>query len=389
MPCSQIQAVPGEFEIGREIRGLADLGTIAEMRDFLVLLVHLIVTIVRLIKPGGFRSVVAESVLIRHQLLILNRGRKRAPNLRSSDRVMASLCMLFIRRTRLLRSAIVLKPSTLLHLHHVLSARKYRLLFSPRRGRRPGPKGPTKELIDAVVEMKRRNPGWGCPRLAEQIAVVFGVEIDKDVVRRILANHYRPESKAEGPSWLTFLGHTKDSLWSCDLFRCQSASLRTHWVLVVMDQFSRRIIGFGVQRGVVDGAALCRMFRHAIRGHRLPKYLSSDHDPLYRFHQWHANLRILEVTEIKTVPYVPLSHPFIERLIGTIRREYLDRMLFWSAADLEAKLVDFQHYYNAHRTHAGLDGRRPEPDGSQALLDFDSYRWQKHCRGLYQTPIAA
>ena len=158
------------------------------MRDFLVLLVHLIVTIVRLIKPGGFRSVVAESVLIRHQLLILNRGRKRAPNLRSSDRVMASLCMLFIRRTRLLRSAIVLKPSTLLHLHHVLSKRKYRLLFSPRRGRRPGPKGPTKELIDAVVEMKRRNPGWGCPRLAEQIAVVFGVEIDKDVVRRILAN---------------------------------------------------------------------------------------------------------------------------------------------------------------------------------------------------------
>jgi hypothetical protein len=48
----------------------------------------------------------------------------------------------------------------------------------------------------------------------------------------------------------------------------------------------------------------------------LPKYLSSDHDPLYRFHQWQANLRVLEVTEIKTVPYVPLSHPFVERLIG-------------------------------------------------------------------------
>ena len=70
-------------------------------------------------------------------------------------------CMLFIRRTRLLRAAIVLKPSTLLHLHHVLIQRKYRLLFSPRRGRRHGPKGPTKELIDTVVEMKRRNPGWG------------------------------------------------------------------------------------------------------------------------------------------------------------------------------------------------------------------------------------
>ena len=99
------------------------------------------------------------------------------------------------------------------------------------------------------------------------------------------------------------------------------------------------------------------MFNRAIRGQSLPKYLSSDHDPLYRFHQWQANLRVLEVTEIKTVPYVPLSHPFVERL----RREYLDRILFWTTTDLETKLLDFQHYYNGHRTHAGLDGRTPEP----------------------------
>ena len=88
--------------------------------------------------------------------------------------------------------------------------------------------------------------------------------------------------------------------------------------------------------------------------------------------------------EIKTVPYVPLSHPFIERLIGTIRREYLDRMLFWTAADLETKLIDFQHYYNGRRTHAGLAGKLPEANGSEAPLDFDSYRWQMHCRGHCQ-----
>jgi hypothetical protein len=77
-----------------------------------------------------------------------------------------------------------------------------------------------------------------------------------------------------------------------------------------MDQYTRRIIGFGVHAGTVDGVALCRMFNRAIRGQGwLPKYLSSDHDPLYKFHQWQANLRILEVTEIKTVPYVPLSIP--------------------------------------------------------------------------------
>src|SRR5579862_1824527 len=73
--------------------------------------------------------------------------------------------------------------------------------------------------------------------------MAFGVEIDKDVVRRVLANHYRPESNAGGPSWLTFLGHSKDSLWSCDLFRCESATLKSYWVLLVMDQFTRRIVG--------------------------------------------------------------------------------------------------------------------------------------------------
>ena len=162
-------------------------------------------------------------------------------------------------------------------------------------------------------------------------------------------------------------------------------------ILVVMDQFTRRTVGFGVHSGIVDGVALCRMFNRAIRWQTLPKYLSSDHDPLYRFHQWQANLRTLEVMEIKTVPYVPLSHPFIERLIGTIRREYLDRTLFWTTIDLEMKLLDFQHYFNGHRAHAGLDGRTPEPsvDTGHLPASFSSYRWQPHCRGLYQTPIAA
>jgi putative transposase len=158
----------------------------------------------------------------------------------------------------------------------------------------------------------------GCPRIAQQITLAFSIAINKDVVRRILAARYRPKQDSAEPSWLTVLGHAKDSLWSLDLFQCESAVLHTHWVLVVMDQFTRRIVGFGVHRGVVDGVALCRMFNRAIGGQQTPTYLSSDHDPLYRFHQWQANLRILEVKAIKTVPYVPLSHPFVERLIGTI-----------------------------------------------------------------------
>ena len=121
----------------------------------------------------------------------------------------------------------------------------------------------------------------------------------------------------------------------------------------------------------------------------MPKYLSSDHDPLYRFERWQANLRILEVTEIKTVPYVPWSHPFVERLIGTVRREYLDRTLFWTTADLENKLLDFRTYFNHHRTHAARAGRPPDDAPTRPIANLQSYRWESHCRGLYQTPIAA
>jgi putative transposase len=256
------------------------------VRDLAVLLLHLLATVARLAGPGGVRSVVAESVLVKHQLLILNRSRQRSPNLRFADHMVAGLCALVMRPGRLIRSAIVLKPSTLLSLHRALTQRKYRRLFLSTMRTKPGPKGPSQEVIAAVVDMKRRNPTWGCPRIAQQITLAFGVAITKDVVRRILAVWYRPEPGSAGPSWLTVLGHTKDSLWSLDLFRCESAILRTHWVLAVMEQCTRRIVGFAVQRGVVDGVELCRMFNRATQGQSSPKYLSSDHDPLYRFRQW-------------------------------------------------------------------------------------------------------
>jgi len=361
------------------------------VRDLAVLFLHLLATVARLAGPGGARSVVAESVLLRHQLLILNRSRRRSPNLRLPDRIIAGVCALLVRPSRLIRSAIVVKPSTLLSLHRALTTRKYRRLFSSKAPTKPGPKGPSQDVIAAVVDMKQQNPTWGCPRIAQQIVFAFGIPINKDVVRRILAARYRPTPDSAGPSWLTALGHAKDSLWSLDLFRCESAVMRTHWVLVVMDHCTRRIVGFGVHRGVVDGVGLCRMFNRATRGQSSPTHLSSDHDPLYRFHQWQANLRILDVKEIKTVPYLPLSHPFVERLIGTIRRECLDRTLFWTAADLEMKLLDFQRYYNGHRTHAGLGGGTPEPstEPGSVRARVSSYQWQPHCRGLYQTPIAA
>ena len=128
------------------------------MRNLVVLFVHVMATLSRLLGPGGNRSGVAESVLVKQQLLILNRSRQMSPNLLTSDRLVAGLCALLIRPARLIRSAIVVKPSTLLSLHQALRNRKYRLLFSSQRRSKPGAKGPNKKLIEAVVQMKQRNP---------------------------------------------------------------------------------------------------------------------------------------------------------------------------------------------------------------------------------------
>ena len=159
--------------------------------------------------------------------------------------------------------------------------------------------------------------------------------------------------------------------------------------MVVMDQYARQIIGFAVNAGHVDGPTLCRMFNEATSGRGCPTYVSSDNDPLFQFHRWKANLRVLEIDEIKSLPHVPMSHPFVERLIGSIRRELLDQTLFWTTTDLEDKLQNYQRYYNKYRAHSGRGGVTLVESKSTKIVDLNSYHWTKYCRGLFQLPAAA
>jgi hypothetical protein len=134
------------------------------------------------------------------------------------------------------------------------------------------------------------------------------------------------------------------------------------------------------------------MFNCAIAKQTPPKYLSSDPDPLFRFHRWLANLRILEVAEIKAIPCTPRSRAFVERLIATVRREYLDQILFWNRSDLERKLENYKTYYNQDRCHSGLAGATPaERTGARPppIARLGSYAWRQHCNGLFQTTCAA
>ena len=134
------------------------------------------------------------------------------------------------------------------------------------------------------------------------------------------------------------------------------------------------------------------MFNQAIAGHVPPVRISTDHDPLFRFHRWLANLRILEVEEIKSVPFAPTPHPFVERLIGTIRREYLDHTFFWNSIDLHRKLKNFSAYYNGARVHRALNGTTPAiraGNASSAKANLVHNAWVRHCNGLFETTVAA
>jgi len=164
--------------------------------------------------------------------------------------------------------------------------------------------------------------------------------------------------------------------------------------MVVIDQYTRRIIGFSVHRGDCDGIAYCRMFNEIISQKGIPKYLSSDNDPLFRFHRWKANLRILDIQELKSISEIPTSHPFVERLIGSVRREYMDHIFFLNKYDLQKKLDHFQEYYNETRAHSSLEMKTPKDIATATIIEkkvvsLDNYRWSSHCNGLYKLPMAA
>ena len=138
------------------------------MKIALILLVHLIVTVAKFVGPGGgTRGLLAEMLLLKHQLMVLNRRRRRSPNLTTGDRFLLGLACLFVKPGRIGKIAVVVSTATLFKFHEALKKRKYRWLFSGHAKRKPGPKGPSQAVIDAIVEMKERNPGFGCPRIAQ------------------------------------------------------------------------------------------------------------------------------------------------------------------------------------------------------------------------------
>lgn len=364
----------------------------ALMKTMLLQFLTLMVCILRVTKSGGIKAVIAENLLLRQQLLVLTRGKCRCPSMKPPERIILAFCTHMISPKRIGKCAIGVAKATLLSLYRALVKKKYSRLFSNKGRRKAGRKGPSKEMIRFIVEIKEKNPRYGCPKIAMLASNVLGKKIDKETVRRILLKHFKP-TPGSGPSWLSPIGNAPNKLFSLDLFRVESVFLRTYWVMLVMDQFSRRIIGFAVHVGQPNGGDICFMFNSIMQRKRRPKYLSSDNDPLFEYWLWKSNLEWLyHIEEIKTVSFVPFSHPFIERQIGSVRREFTDWILIWLKSDLEAKLRFYQEYFNSYRVHYSHNGKTPDEINDtrkMATINLENYQWKKVCGGMHHTPIAA
>jgi putative transposase len=186
------------------------------MLEFIELLSHYFITLIKLLKPGGVKVVMAESIAMKHQLIVMNRVRKRSPALVTRDRFLFGLLATLIGERRLQKIAVIIKPATILAFHQALVKRKYSKLYSNKAKKIPGKKAQDQALIDLVVEMKRRNPSFGYGRISMQKLEAFGVSISRFAVGRILRKNKHNLPFGDGPSWLTSIGHIKDSLWSRD-----------------------------------------------------------------------------------------------------------------------------------------------------------------------------
>ena len=344
--------------------------------------------------PGGKKLLLTEIYMLRRQLILLKREQrlKRCPKLKTADRLFFAICAQFISRERLRKLAIVVNPKTILKFHRALVKRKYHQLYSNIGKSQPGPKGPSDDLIKLVVEVKRRNSHMGCPQIADFINNNFDFTISKSTVRRILKRHFRPDPNDDSPSWLSLIGNCTDNLWSIDFFKVESVFLKTYTIMIVMDQYSRKIIGITAERGCLDARQICRMFNEITTGLPPPKHLSMDNDQLFKSHLWKNNLKELGIRPIHSVPEMPWTHPYIESLIGTTRRELTDRMLFANRNSLNKKLNEFSKYYNEYRVHSSIDRKPPlEFAGNikKQKLSLGSYHWKSHCYGLFQVPVSS
>ena len=295
-----------------------------------------------------------ENLALRHQIGVLQRSVKKRPKLTSMDRLFwVSLSRLW----RGWRSTLVLvKPETVVAWHR----RGFRWFWTWKvRQGQPGRPLVRREVRDLIRSMCRQNPTWGAPRIHGEL-LKLGIEIGQTSVTKYMVRCRKPPSQ----TWRTFLENHISQLVSIDFFTVPTIRFQVLYVFLVLAHDRRRILHFNVTRHPT-AEWTGQQLRNAFPFDQLPGYLLRDRDAIYG-RDFREQVRDMGIEEVLSTPRSPWQRAYVERVIGSIRRECLDHVIVFDEGSLRRILASYFDYYHRSRTHLSLGKDSPEPRPMQA-----------------------
>jgi hypothetical protein len=311
----------------------------------ITLLLHLLRLLPFLV--GGHRQLALENLALRQQLAVYKRTLPR-PKLRTTDRLLwTGLARVW---TGWRQALVIVSPDTVLRWRR-RRFREYwaRLSRHPTGGRQPL----HAEIADLVRKMAAANPLWGAPRIHGEL-LKLGIDVAERTVSRLMPKR-RPEPSQ---TWRTFLANHIADLVSIDFFTVPTARLRVLFVLVILAHHRRRVVHFNVTEHPT-ATWTAQQIVDAFPNDSAPAYLLRDRDQVFG-EQFRHRMKGMEIAEVLTAPQSPWQNPFVERLIGSIRRECLNHVLVLGESHLRRILTCYFGYYHQARTHLALHKDAPD-----------------------------
>ena len=294
------------------------------------------------------RALALENLALRHQLDVLKRNSKR-PRLKNRDRLLWIMLARFWSDWR--RPLILVKPETVIRWHR----KGFRLYWKWRsRGNWPGRRLVPKNVRDLIRMMSRDNPLWGAPRIHGEL-LKLGIQISQGTVSKYMIRHRKPPSQ----SWRTFLNNHAKDIISVDFFTVPTATFRVFYLFIVLSNVRRRIVHFNVT-DTPTASWIGQQIVEAFPWDTAPKYLLRDRDGKYG-EDFVRRVESMDIEQVLTSARSPWQNPYVERLIGSIRRECIDHMIIFNEGHLRRVLQEYFDYYHYSRTHLGLAKDCPEP----------------------------
>jgi transposase InsO family protein len=291
------------------------------------------------------RRLEAENLFLRHQLSIALRRALSRLRLRGSDRA------LLVWMTRLwpslLGAAQVVQPETILRWHRAGFTTFWRWKSRKRTGR---PKI-DREVRNLIRRMSKENPRWGASRFHGEL-LMLGFEVAQSTVSKYMV---RRRSPSQG--WKTFFRNHAQAIAAIDLFVVPTLTFERLFAVLVLGHDRRKLLWFEVTRQPT-AEWLARQITEAFPWASAPAYLVRDNDRAYG-HAFRSRVRAMGIRDRPISPGSPWQNPYVERLIGTVRRECLDGMLVFGEAHLRQILSSYAAYYNEVRTHLALGKNAP------------------------------